>query len=661
MKNTFLAILFSLTQFAYLCGENPTYVYLEFDPSCMQKLDYEVSGPHQRLESTFRLPVDDSRSMFFTVGKREEKPLFPQGTIACGSNTTVIEQLQAINEGLVKIFIIEKVGNQEYYFYPVSETALLTAEVDQLNYEGKSMAFSYGYLPTPGTNDLSKPGSLSSIYYRKQESTVCPKKISFVQKTTIDLGQKKLEKEVNFILSDQFGIIEKTQFLPFPFLGQEVTFLKFINGQPLRPFMEAWCYRNPKGGQDLQAPQPTVENNSKNEPESKNFFFDASSGYFLDTYTWEPANIQEGESIILEGKKYPLSAFQGSARAGALAQLGWTNDKVCRLYKNTETGLFLSAYDGQPFSGTCEGIQYRQGKRIARVPEASSATATCLLTLNSDGYYVDVQTRIPFTGICEGFEYRNGIISGKKEPNTSSGKPTAENGDCTKLGRPGFHVVQSGESLGMVARKYGLSLAQLKEWNNLTDDHIYPCTELLINNKIIQAKQPEKEGLMEEPTSKQTSKESLDNFYTVQAGDNLIDIAQKSGVSVDALCQLNQISPKQPLLAGTLLRLPDEINQEFKAQPGDVGNAPMPQADSIDLNPIIFSETKTPTEQATEQFDSLPDKPTITHDTYVVKPGDTLWKIAQSLNVQVEELIRWNQLSGTTIKVNQKLHYQKKP
>ncbi len=51
------------------------------------------------------------------------------------------------------------------------------------------------------------------------------------------------------------------------------------------------------------------------------------------------------------------------------------------------------------------------------------------------------------------------------------------------LGKPFPHYVKSGETLGGIARKYGVTVAQIKKWNNLKSDRINVKQRLLIYRK----------------------------------------------------------------------------------------------------------------------------------------------------------------------------------
>ena len=87
-----------------------------------------------------------------------------------------------------------------------------------------------------------------------------------------------------------------------------------------------------------------------------------------------------------------------------------------------------------------------------------------------------------------------------------------------------FHVVRRGENLIYIARKYRLSVAEIKRLNNLSGSRIY------INQKL---KISEEENSSDNLTSK---------MYRVRKGDSLYSIARKKGTSVKRLMNKNQLA-----------------------------------------------------------------------------------------------------------------------
>lgn len=94
------------------------------------------------------------------------------------------------------------------------------------------------------------------------------------------------------------------------------------------------------------------------------------------------------------------------------------------------------------------------------------------------------------------------------------------------------HTVRSGESLGTIARKYGVSVGDLKRMNGLRGDMIRPGQKLVVKSSIV--RNTERTAT----ASPGSSNEYL--YYVVQPGDTLWSIAQRHpGVSVEDLRRLN--------------------------------------------------------------------------------------------------------------------------
>jgi len=111
-----------------------------------------------------------------------------------------------------------------------------------------------------------------------------------------------------------------------------------------------------------------------------------------------------------------------------------------------------------------------------------------------------------------------------------------------------YHIVRRGENLGSIARKYGCTVNNLMNWNNLSRHTIHPGQKLIVRisslNNNIQKKQT---------SSIQTNISGGITYYTVQNGDTLWDIARKHGTSVSKIQSDNNISNTRSLRIGQRL------------------------------------------------------------------------------------------------------------
>jgi cell wall-associated NlpC family hydrolase len=102
------------------------------------------------------------------------------------------------------------------------------------------------------------------------------------------------------------------------------------------------------------------------------------------------------------------------------------------------------------------------------------------------------------------------------------------------------HVVRKRESLQSIARKYHVSVSELKSVNNLTASHVSKGTRLIIPSH------PETE-------QKKVTASTHHNTYKVSRGDTLLKIARKTGVKIAVIRNLNgmkgsRVKPGQVLI-----------------------------------------------------------------------------------------------------------------
>ncbi|WP_313428311.1 LysM peptidoglycan-binding and 3D domain-containing protein [Siminovitchia terrae] len=87
------------------------------------------------------------------------------------------------------------------------------------------------------------------------------------------------------------------------------------------------------------------------------------------------------------------------------------------------------------------------------------------------------------------------------------------------------YKVQPGDSLWKISQEHGTSIQQLKSWNNLSSDLIFPNQQLHISADAAVNKE-----------------KNIDDVYIVKSGDSLWKISQKYGVQVHELKAWNKLS-----------------------------------------------------------------------------------------------------------------------
>jgi len=113
------------------------------------------------------------------------------------------------------------------------------------------------------------------------------------------------------------------------------------------------------------------------------------------------------------------------------------------------------------------------------------------------------------------------------------------------------HKINRGESLGGIARRYGITINALREANNMHGDKIVAGRSLVVPMRMTT---PEKTVAQVTPKSKSTVIESngidAPYVYVVAMGDSLWKIANRNNTTVKRLFEINSRSADQPLRPG---------------------------------------------------------------------------------------------------------------
>ena len=109
------------------------------------------------------------------------------------------------------------------------------------------------------------------------------------------------------------------------------------------------------------------------------------------------------------------------------------------------------------------------------------------------------------------------------------------------------YTVQSGDTLGKIARMYGSSVNDLASLNSIANPNLIKINQKLQVPKIVE---------------QQEQQESSNDFYRVKSGDTLGKIAKKYGTTVDILAGLNNISNPNLIIVNQKLQLPSNYIEE---------------------------------------------------------------------------------------------------
>ena len=161
-----------------------------------------------------------------------------------------------------------------------------------------------------------------------------------------------------------------------------------------------------------------------------------------------------------------------------------------------------------------------------------------------------------------------------------------------------YYTVERGDSLWSIARKFGVTVQEIRDANDLVSDTLNVGQSLIIP------------GLSAgDDLDNDNNNETIPSTYTVQSGDSLWSIANKFGVTVNDLKNANGLTSNL-LSIGQVLIIPS-------------------------------SSTNNPTNPS--------------YTTYTVMSGDSLWSIANRFGTTVDIIKSLNNLTSNLLSVGQVL------
>ncbi|UFU00213.1 LysM peptidoglycan-binding domain-containing protein [Radiobacillus kanasensis] len=186
------------------------------------------------------------------------------------------------------------------------------------------------------------------------------------------------------------------------------------------------------------------------------------------------------------------------------------------------------------------------------------------------------------------------------------GGTTAVEKPANPTGNTNDYTVQSGDSLSVIAKRFGTTVEALKVENHLTSDILRVGQVLTIPTDTTPPT----------PTTETVKEDRTTFVYSVRSGDSLSVIAKRFAVTVDDIRTANQLR-SDSLQVGQALTIPNGLHA--------------------------------PTQTGTN---------TISYKTHTVQSGDNIWDLSVQYGIPQAELLRANNLTtksmlsiGQTLKI----------
>lgn len=232
--------------------------------------------------------------------------------------------------------------------------------------------------------------------------------------------------------------------------------------------------------------------------------------------------------------------------------------------------------------------------------------------------------------------------------------------------------VERGDSLSLIASRYGVSQQQLAELNDLNRPYRLRIGQVLElpskgTRPAATVAQTPKETPPAQPPAKATPPTGVvgAESYVVRRGDTLGKIAKKHGLSEDQLMEMNNIRNRQFIYEGQVLALaasarakppveaevPVATIAALSEPPGEAEAVePVSEREAEEIGPALVPGTQTAASADPSDY-SVQD-----NNTVIVQAAETLGHYAEWLDVRASQLRQLNRISmGTPVVIGRKV------
>lgn len=299
---------------------------------------------------------------------------------------------------------------------------------------------------------------------------------------------------------------------------------------------------------------------------------------------------------------------------------------------NSGNNTNSSGNAGTSNGGQTTGAKYtvQSGDSVWKISNDHGITMAQLIEWNN------IKNNFVYPGqqliVSNGGSSNTGANTGNTSGSNSSNSSSSNTASGTK------YTVKAGDSVWSVSNKYGITMAQLIQWNNIQNNFIYPGQQLTVSNSGSTNSTSSNTGSSantNNSSSANTGSSSSQGTYTVKAGESVWSVANKNGITMNQLIEWNNIKnnfiyPGQQLIV--------KGGNSVNTNTGSTTSAAKPN---------------TPNTSATTSTSSSGNT------MYTVKAGESVWSVANKHHITMDQLIEWNNIKNNFIYPGQQVIVKK--
>jgi LysM repeat protein len=156
-------------------------------------------------------------------------------------------------------------------------------------------------------------------------------------------------------------------------------------------------------------------------------------------------------------------------------------------------------------------------------------------------------------------------------------KPRSENGNIV-------HKVAPKETLFSISKQYGVTLDDLRKWNNLSDNGLHVGQDIIIKKKAVSSTEVTKSS---EPKYKVPDAKTLRGVHTVTEKETLFSISKMYGATVSQLKEWNKLTDNE-LKPGQVIYVLPPVNMQETYQANQSNQMPSKPGQEVKISESVI-------------------------------------------------------------------------